>query len=196
MSGMKVSEDTGITESMCLAQLESHWQPLWGIWPQTGETNKTGSWHIISRAVHPVAQCSSNVFWALWWRVCFAAISAGEVHEVDQLQQDVVGEGFTDIKMKSKVEVKILTVVTSSIVVHEQEATVSPLQLLGRSICLLDGSLDLPTSVMFVLTPRHSPLFVLCTAKAALWSLLASLVYTPSQLPDDPQYIGDGVHLL
>ena len=104
--------------------------------------------------------------------------------------------------MKSKGEVKILTVVTSSIVAHEQEVTVSPLQLLGRNICLLDGSLDLPasSSVMFVLAPRHSQLFgqvyLLCTAKAALWSLLASLVYTPSKLPDDPQYIGDGGHLL
>ena len=117
-----------------------------------------------------------------------------------QLQQQMVGKSFADVKMNRRGKVKTLAAMTSSIVVHEQEVIVSPQQLFDRIICLLDGSADLPFFLMYKLAPRPPSLFdqvsLRRTAKAALSTFLASLVSTSVELPDDRQYVVDGGYLL
>ena len=68
-----------------------------------------------------------------------------------QLQQQMVGKSFADVKMNRRGKVKTLAAMTSSIVVHEQEVIVSPQQLFDRIICILDGSADLPFFLMYKL---------------------------------------------
>ena len=103
-------------------------------------------------------------------------------------------KSFADVKMNRKGKVKTLAAMTSSIVVHEQEVRVSPQQLFNGIICLLDGSADLPSFLMYELAPRPPSLFdqvsLRRTAKAALSSLLAV------ELPDNPQHVVDGGYLL
>ena len=113
---------------------------------------------------------------------------------------ETLGKSFSDVKMKKKGKVKTLAAMAGSIVLHQQEVTLSPQQLFNRMICLLDGSADLPSFMMHELAPRPPSLFdkvsLRRTAKAALSSLLISLVPPTTELPEDAQFVIDGGHLL
>ena len=130
-----------------------------------------------------------------------SSINCYKAEEVGlQLQQQMVGNNFAEVKIKRNSKVKTLASVNSSIVVHEEEVPVSQEQLFNRIVCLLDGTTDLPSFLKYELAPRPPSLFdhvsMRRTAKAALSTLLGSLVTTPSHLPENVKFIVDGGHLL